>query len=319
MTALGWDDTFAAALAALGDPLLLAARVMIHRSIYALSDGTTEVAATVATKLKRSSHSQAALPVVGDWVAHREGQIFHVLPRRTWLSRRQAGDKEGEQVLAANVDAALVVMGLDGDFNVRRLERYLAVAAAGGVRPIVVLTKRDLVPDFEEKVTAAQAVAPGVEVRAVSLLEEGGAAPVEELVRAGQTIALVGSSGAGKSTLTNLFLGNESQRTGAVRAHDQRGKHTTTHRQLFVTPSGVLVIDSPGIRELQLWDAAGGVDAAFADVEEVAAGCRFRDCRHEQEPGCAVRVAVETGALEARRVASYIKLKGETQKPRYRR
>jgi ribosome biogenesis GTPase len=228
--------------------------------------------------------------------------------------RRGAEDGHAvdEQVLAANVDVALVVVGLDGDFNLRRLERYLAVAYSGGATPVVVLNKADLAADVEGRRVAAQAVAPGVDLRALSALTGDG---VDALARAhlvpGRTAVLLGSSGAGKSTLVNALAGGEVQRTAAVREQDSMGRHTTTHRELLRLPGGALLIDTPGIRSLGVAGAADGLDTAFADIADIAAGCRFADCRHSGEPGCEVRAALADGRLTQDRLASHRKLERE--------
>jgi ribosome biogenesis GTPase len=216
-------------------------------------------------------------------------------------------------VLVANVDLALLVMGLDGDFNLRRLERYLTLVRAAGVAPVVVLSKADLAGDqaAAEKSAQVGAAAPGVPVFALALVAPGGCGPLEPLLRAGDTAVLLGSSGAGKSTLLNALIGQAVQRTGDVRTHDSRGRHTTTTRQLFRLPSGTLVIDTPGLRELELVGADAALGDAFADVAALAGRCRFRDCRHADEPGCAVRAAETTGGLAPERGAAYRKLAAE--------
>ncbi|MEO5767946.1 MAG: ribosome small subunit-dependent GTPase A [Polyangia bacterium] len=241
--------------------------------------------------------------------------VCAVLPRLTKFSRRAAGPENVEQVLAANIDTVFIAMGLDGDFNLRRLERYLTVAAASGARPVVLLTKADLCPasDLAAREAEVQAIAPSVAVVATSVLTEQGLRAVDPFLRSGQTIALLGSSGVGKSTLVNALLRQEVLRTSEVRASDSRGRHTTTQRQLFRVRGGALVIDTPGIRELQLWDAGAGLEVSFADVAVVAAKCHFRDCRHQNEPGCAVVVALRRGDLPPERVASYLKLRGEQE------
>jgi len=256
------------------------------------------------TLLGRAAHAGVAL-AVGDWVrlAGDSLRIVDVLPRASLFSRRAAGTRPDEQLVAANVDVALVVMGLDGDFNPRRLERYLTVAWSEGARPAVALSKADLAHEVTTKRRAIEAVAPGVEVVVCSALAEGGVDAVTPLLRSRETIVLLGSSGAGKSTLLNRLADAELQATNAVRAGDDRGRHTTTRRELFRLPSGALVIDTPGMRELALFH--GDVDEAFADIAELAQRCRFGDCRHEREPGCAVRGAIDDGALDRLRLESF--------------
>jgi len=241
--------------------------------------------------------------------------IAAVLPRRSAI-RRAAGDASrrggarvaDDQVIAANVDIALIVAGLDADFNLRRLERYLAVAWSGGVRPVLVLNKTDVAEDLEGRRRAVESIAPGVALIAMSAREGTGLDPLRDLLRAGQTTVVMGSSGVGKSTLLNTLLGEERQATREVREDDARGRHTTTHRELFELPGGALLIDTPGIRSLDVAGAEEGVSAAFEDVEQLAVTCRFADCGHESEPGCAVRAALAGGRLEPSRLDAFRKL-----------
>ncbi|MCI0571063.1 MAG: ribosome small subunit-dependent GTPase A [Myxococcaceae bacterium] len=320
LEALGWTPTLAEALAALRAPELVVARALEERGgFYSLASAEGELSARVAGALRHQASSAAELPVVGDWVAVRRGDsgglasIRAVLPRRSKLSRRAAGEEHVEQVLAANVDVAFLVMGLDGDYNLRRLERYLALARTGGVRPVVVLSKADLRPDASECVAEVEAATPGVAVHAANLRSPECDATLLAHVRTGETAVLLGSSGVGKSTLLNRLLGQEAQRTREVRADDSRGRHTTSHRQLFRLTGGALLIDTPGVRELHPWEALPTVEEAFPDVLELTAACRFRDCRHEDEPGCAVRSAVVDGVLQAERLTAFRKLRGELE------
>jgi ribosome biogenesis GTPase len=225
--------------------------------------------------------------------------------------RRAAGDETVQQVLAANVDTVFLVMGLDRDYNPRRVERALVLAWESGAEPVIVLNKTDLSDEVEARRAEVEAAAPGVPVVALSAKRSEGLADLGPWLRRGRTVALLGSSGVGKSTIVNRLLGEERQRTREVRESDQRGRHTTTHRELLALPGGGLLIDTPGLREIQLWATEGGLAAAFGDVETLAAGCRFRDCAHEAEPGCAVRAAVEEGTLPPERLASFHKLRAE--------
>jgi len=234
-----------------------------------------------------------------------------VLPRRGALVRLAAGSGHRSQVLAANVDLVLLLCGLDGDFNPRRVERALVAVAESGARPVVVLNKADACDALDERRRDMEAAAPGVPVLAISALTGAGVEPLAALITAGSTVVLLGSSGVGKSTLANRLLGQETQATAEVRAHDSRGRHTTTHRALFVLPGGGVLIDTPGLRELRLLAEPEAASQAFTDLESLAAGCRFADCGHAREPGCAVRAAVEEGALDAARLASYRKLQAE--------
>lgn len=312
---LGFGEDFQRAFAALGLEAGFVGRVArIDADIVQL---LTEAGGAKARVPKRVVRAELGRPVTGDWVACSRGRdavVEAVLPRRSGLVRRAAGRREQAQILCANVDVLFVVMGLDGDFNLRRLERYLTLAAEGRIRPVVLLTKAGLCSEVEARVAEAQAVAKGIDVHAVDVLAGIEAdAPARHLGRR-ITAAAVGSSGAGKSTLVNHLLGEARMPTQAVRAHDERGKHTTTHRALVPLPFGGAIIDTPGLRELGLWADQGSLESAFPELVDLAAGCRFRDCAHQQEPGCAVREAVAEGRLDAARLASYIALGAELER-----
>lgn len=265
--------------------------------------------------------AEGVLPVVGDFVVASPGPdrtVTRVLERRTWLSRNVAGGATAEQVLAANVDVVFVVQGLDEGPSPRRLERTLAAAHAGGAEPVIVLTKPDQAEDLAAALAEARAAAPAVEVEVASGLTGEGVAALAARLHPDRTGVLVGPSGAGKSTLTNALLGREAQRTAPVRASDDRGVHTTSGRELFPLPGGGALVDGPGIRELRLWDASG-LDATFEDLAAIAARCRFRDCSHGAEPGCAVRQAIADGRIDAARVESHRKLALELARQAERR
>ncbi len=265
--------------------------------------------------------AEGVLPVVGDFVVASPGPdrtVARVLERRTWLSRNVAGGATAEQVLAANVDVVFVVQGLDEGPNPRRLERTLAAVRAGGAEPVIVLTKPDRAEDLAAALAEARAAAPAVEVEVASGLTGEGVPALAARLRPDRTGVLVGPSGAGKSTLANALLGREAQRTAPVRASDDRGVHTTPGRELFPLPGGGALVDGPGIRELRLWDASG-LDATFADLAAIAARCRFRDCSHGAEPGCAVREAIADGRIDAARVESHRKLALELARQAERR
>ncbi|HSM91477.1 MAG TPA: ribosome small subunit-dependent GTPase A, partial [Anaeromyxobacteraceae bacterium] len=314
---LGWDPFFEAQLQ--GAPEALAARIAAdHGDAYELWGASGVGWGRLAGRLRHDLRERE-LPGVGDWVLvdappgpDRTAVIQGVLERRTVFLRGAAGREARAQVIAANVDVVLVVCGLDEDFNVRRIERYLARVWASGAQPVVVLTKADLVADPGERIEEAAAHAPGADVLAVSAPRDDGLAAVRALLAPGRTLALVGSSGAGKSTLVNALLGEERMATGPVRASDGRGRHVTTHRQLVRLPGGGLLLDTPGMRELQLLDEEG-LDAAFDDVALLATGCRFGDCTHGSEPGCAVRAAVAAGELAPGRLESFVKLRDEAR------
>ncbi len=311
---LGWDDGWQAAFAehatasdhAAG---LVPARVAVqHRGAYDLMTEAGDVRASAIARLAR----EGGLPAVGDWVALdlESGLIDAVLPRRTTLSRKEVWQAVKEQVLAANVDVAFLAQGLPLDFSVRRLERYLAMAWESGAQPVVLLTKTDLVEDVGPYLAAVEEVTLGAcPALGVSVVTGEGLDEVRGWLSDNRTAVLLGSSGVGKSTLVNALVGSELIATQEVRADDQRGRHTTTRRELIVLPGGGVILDTPGMRELQLWDA--DLEQTFSDVEAVALRCRFTDCEHDSEPGCAVREALADGSLPLERWESYRKLQRE--------
>ena len=258
----------------------------------------------------------APFPTAGDfvmvnYVENGDSQIIATLPRRTWFSRREPGMPPREQAVAANFDWVFLLQSLNQDFNPKRLERYLTVAWNSGAVPVILLTKGDLAADHGPYLREAARVAPGVDVHVVSARTGEGLAALEKYLQPGQTVVFLGSSGVGKSSLVNALAGEEIMTVSGIRADDDKGRHTTTHRQLVRLSSGVMVIDTPGMRELGLWDAAEGLEDAFRDVEAYASRCRFSDCRHEKEPGCAVRAAIAAGELDPARFESYRKLQAE--------
>lgn len=278
---------------------------LAERDHFLIWTDSGEVWATISGRLRQFN---AERPCVGDWVRLRSGGVIEeILPRRTKLSRKEPGKETREQVLAANIDVLFIVTGLDNDYNPRRLERYLVLAHESGARPVIVLNKSDLPPDVTNFVSRTERHAPGVPVIAVSALCNEGMEAISPCVNPGETAALIGSSGAGKSTIVNRLLGTERQSTKQVREGDSKGRHTTTRRELIPMPGDWLLMDLPGLRELQLWADPEQIDNAFADIADLAARCRFRDCTHETEPGCAVRDA----GLDESRLESYRKLKRE--------
>lgn len=312
----GFDSFFASRFVPFASRGLVAARVLREEReslLVVTEDG--ERVGEPSGRLHHRAASRLDLPAVGDWVALRAADgggpavVEAVVPRRNGVVRKAPGSAARPQVLAANVDTLLVAMGLDADFNPRRLERYAALAWESEARPLVVLTKSDACADVPARVAEAEAAAPGAAVVAVSAVTGAGVETLAAHLAPGRTLALVGMSGVGKSTLVNRLLGFEAQAVQAVRGSDGRGRHTTTRRDLLLLPSGALLVDTPGMRELALWD--GGGDEGFPDVAALAEGCRYRDCAHEDEPGCAVRAAAETGDLAAGRLASWKKLRKE--------
>lgn len=328
LTEYGWTAWHAkryrqAIKAAAVDPVVWrparAVTVIRHLAKLAVggASGVEEITAFVPGKMRAT-----APPVVGDWVVLEapegvEPVVREVLPRRTKLSRKVAGQRTEEQVMAANVDHVFLIMGLDNDFNLRRVERLSLVARQSGAEPVVVLTKADLVDGdvLAERRAEVERVSPGAPVFAVSSPERRGLEPLRYYLDAGHTVVLLGSSGAGKSTLLNTLVGAEVMRTGEVREGDDRGRHTTSHRELVPLPGGGLLIDGPGIREVQLWvdEEDESLGETFADIEEFAAACRFNDCTHQHEPGCAVQEAVTSGDLEDSRLHNYRALEHEIE------
>lgn len=307
---LGWSAEWQLTLDGIPHAGLSPARVVIqHRGGYELLGADGESTATLSGKIRHAAAAAADLPAVGDWVLVQGGLIHAVLPRRTRFSRRAAGGRTDEQIVAANVDVVFVVMGLDPDFNVRRLERYLTFAWESGAEPVVVLTKTDIAVDAAGQVAEVARSAPAVPVHAVSGITGEGLDAVDARLSGHRTYAFLGSSGVGKTTLINR-LAERDLATGGLR-RDGRGRHTTTRRELLVIPGRAVIIDTPGMRELQVWEATRGLEDAFADVSALASACRFSDCRHAGEPGCAVEAAIAAGTLDAARLASLRKLERE--------
>jgi ribosome biogenesis GTPase len=306
----GWTDFFARQLPGELEPGRV---ILVHGKSYRLVGRNGESDASLVGRLKHEATLASELPAIGDWVGFRDNRIEKVLPRRTRLSRKVPGQRVQEQVVAANIDTVVIVMGLDGDFNSRRLERYLTTVWASGAVPIILLNKADIAESLESHGAEVDAIAMGADVVVTSCLDGRGMDAVRERLRPRQTAVLVGSSGVGKSTLINRLLDEDVQRTREVRASDDRGQHTTTHRELFVLPGGALLIDNPGIRELQLWADEAALEHAFDDVAQLSEKCRYRDCAHAEEPECAVISAVETGELSAERLDSFRNLQKEVR------
>lgn len=315
---LGWTDARAAAFAPHAADGLLPGRVSLeHTHIYRVLLAEGERLGRVSGRLRHEAASRADFPAVGDWVAvetsalEGDARIRAVLPRVSRFSRRAAGDATEEQVVAANIDVVFLVGGLDRDFNPRRIERYLVVAWESGAAPVIVLNKADLVDDPAPFVEDVRALAPAVPVHAVSARAPQSLEVLQQYLARGRTAALLGSSGVGKSSIVNALIGEELLRTRDVREWDSRGRHTTSSRQLILLPGSGVLIDTPGMRELQLWETGEALAETFLDVEGLAEGCRFRDCRHRGEPGCAVSEAVADGRLSTGRLESYHKLQDE--------
>lgn len=317
--AYGWSEMRQRQFEAHAREGLLPARVIAqHRALYRIVTCAGELSATLSGRFSHGA-DEGALPVAGDWLAvaarASEGTatVHAVLPRTSVFVRRQAGAAGGSQTVAANVDVALLATSLDADFSPRRVERYLAAARSGGARPLIVLTKADRCLDVASHIEVVTQVAADVQVVTVSALTGKGMEALAAQLAAGETACLLGSSGVGKSTLLNVLAGRQVMETNAVREDDGRGRHTTTHRELVLLASGALVLDTPGMRELGLWNADAGVATTFADIEELSRQCRFNDCAHGGEPCCAVRAALSDGSLAADRFASFTKLHRELQ------
>lgn len=315
LRAFGWNDDFQRSFAALEDDRLEPARVIeVQRGVYRIANDAEVTLAEAAGALRRE---RVTPPVVGDWVAVErptsgERAVIHrVLDRRSQLARKAAGRPMQSQVLAANLDRVFLVTSCNDDFSPRRIERYLAMIWEGGIDPVVLLNKADLVEDPDAALAAADVAALGVPVHAVSALTPDGLDPLDQYLIPQTTIALLGSSGVGKSTIVNALMGHEIQAVREIRAGDARGRHTTTCRHLFRLPTGALMIDTPGLREVGLWRSESGLAQTFPDIDALARGCRFQDCAHDTEPGCAVRAALAAGTLTAERFESFTGLKRE--------
>ena len=317
LEAFGWNEFYANSFAPFAAEGYGVGRVAVqHKTQYELYTEHGDMRAETTGKMQYEARSKDDLPVVGDWVVTRSrdkdmATIFAILPRKSKFSRKAAGKKTEEQIVAANIDTVFLVSGLDGDYNLRRMERYLVVAWESGAAPVIVLNKVDLCTDIAAVMQEVDSIALGVPVMVMSALNNQGLAELLSYIKKGTTGALLGSSGVGKSTIINHLLGSELQKTREVRADDDRGRHTTSRRELIHLPNGGLLMDTPGMRELQLWGGEEGLKDAFDDIAALAQQCRFRDCQHGVEPDCAVQAAIQTGTLTPNRFESYLKLQKE--------
>ncbi len=320
LTTFGWDEFFEANFKTYAQDGYASGRVALeHKRFFRVYTQHGEVLAEISGKLRHEAANRRDLPAVGDWVVIRSRPeagrvtIHAVLPRRTSFVRKIAGSRTEEQIVGANIDTVLLVTSLNQDFSVRRIERYLLIAWESGAKPIIILSKSDLCDRVDERINEVQAVARGVPVHAISVVTGRGLNDVAQYFKRGQTVALLGSSGVGKSTLINQLTGDDHLKVQTVREHDDRGRHTTTHRELILLPGGGLVLDTPGMRELQLWDGDDSLQLVFDDIEALAEKCFFSDCRHQDERGCAVREALRAGTIDTGRYESYEKLQKELQ------
>lgn len=314
----GWSDRHAHSFAPYRKQGFAVGRVAVeYRQTYLLYTEQGEQLAEVSGKLRHQTTGIQDFPAVGDWVVIQtkptgdRATIHAILPRTSKFSRKVAGSTTEEQVIAANVDIVFLVSGLDGDLNLRRIERYLILAWESGASPVIVLNKADLCLQVEQRLAEVEAIAIGVPIIALSAAQQQGMDALHPYLQPGQTIALLGSSGVGKSTIANQLNGAPVQTVQAVRSGDDRGRHTTTHRQLIQLPSGAVMIDTPGMRELQAWSGVEGLPETFPEIERLAKHCYFRDCQHQQEPGCAVQQALADGHLDQSRFLNYQKLQRE--------
>lgn len=298
---------------------LIPARItQVHRERYQIASEHGESGAKLKGSVFYNDEGIVTYPAVGDFVLIRynpqgDSVIYTVLPRRSYFSRLDPATRQTEQIVATNFDYVFIMVSLNHNFSTGRIERYVTAAWQSGATPVIVLTKADLVDDAWKYIGQACLVAPGVDVVAISTLKEEGLEDLNRYVTNGKTIVFLGSSGIGKSTLVNALAGKEIMNTNEIREEDSKGYHTTTHRQMIELDNGALIIDTPGMRELGLWDVSEGLKESFGDVEELVGQCRFNNCTHGNEPGCAIRDAIENGILPAHRYKSYVKLQRESK------
>ena len=318
LTTLGWDKFFATNFESYASGGYTVGRVALeHKNLFRVYTQQGDVLAEISGKLRHEAVNRSDLPAVGDWVVIRSRSdtdrvtIHAVLPRKTSFTRKIAGSRTEEQIVGTNIDTLFLLTSLNQDFSLRRIERYLVIAWESGANPIIILSKSDLYDQVADAMTEVQSIARGVPIHAISVVTGDGLQDIAQYFKPGQTVAMLGSSGVGKSTLINHLAGVDHLKVQTVREHDDRGRHTTTHRELILLPAGGLVLDTPGMRELQLWDGDESLPLVFDDIEALAGQCYFSDCLHQDEPRCAVREALVAGTVDTERYQSYGKLQKE--------
>lgn len=320
LTALGWNKDLEKELESYGSSCEAGRVAVEYKGLYKVYCETRETLAAVSGKMLYSAADREDYPAVGDWVVldkqasdSDKAVIRGILPRKSKLSRKSAGNTSDEQIVAVNVDTLFICMSLNQNFNLRRLERFITMAWDSGAVPVVLLTKSDLCEDIEARLKLTQETAIGVDVHCISSMDASAADTVRKYIKPGHTVAFMGSSGVGKSTIINRLLGEERLDTREISGLGDRGRHTTTNRELIVLPEGGIVIDTPGMREFHILDAEEGISTAFGDIESLAQSCRFSDCTHTAEPGCAAKEAIRNGTLSEERYGNYLKLKKEAE------
>lgn len=315
---LGWNAFFEKHLKAIDQQGLDVGRICCeNRSSYQLFSKYGELTGNISGKLRHNNDNRKNFPAVGDWVVfekimnEKKAVIHHILPRKSKFSRKTAGSITDEQILAANIDTVFIVSSLNYDFNPRRIERYLTMAWNSGANPVIILTKSDLCNNLDQILPQIESIAFGTRIHVISNVLNHGLDILRQYLTHGKTIALIGSSGVGKSTLINKLTGEGNLQTGELRKNIDKGKHTTTNRQIYILPDGGLIIDTPGMRELQLWNVNNGLSQYFDDIENLTRNCRYSNCKHDSEPECAVKAAISQGLLDKCRYESYVKMKNE--------
>lgn len=317
---LGWNEDLKKEFEQYSNEYSIGRVAVEYRNLYRIYTDNGEILASVSGKMINSANGREDYPAVGDWVLigkntnQNDRTIIHgILKRKSKFSRKVAGNTFDEQIIAANIDIAFICMSLNNNFNLRRLERYITIAWDSGSRPVVLLTKADLCDDIKSKLEQISEILFGVDVHCVSCVNKSGISDVRSYIKKGTTVAFIGSSGVGKSTIINELLGENRQITQEVSSIGEKGRHTTTNRELIILPQGGIVIDTPGMRELHLLDVSDSIDTTFKDIEELSLKCKFLDCTHTLEPKCAVKEAIKNGTLSKKRYENYVKLKKEAE------